>query len=776
MVPSVISHYKILEKLGEGGMGVVFKAEDTRLRRIVALKFLSPGLVVTEEDLRRFVREAQASAALSHPNIATVFDIDASGGKPFIALEYVEGRTLADKIKSGPLELDEVISIAIQTCEGLHAAHEKGIVHRDIKSQNIMVTTTGRAKILDFGLAKLRGATMLTKAGTTVGTLGYMSPEQARGEQVDFRTDIWSLGIVLYEASTSRLPFSSDYDQAVIYGILNTDPPSPRVLNPGIPARLAAIISRCLAKAPEGRYGSIHECLTELRSLGTHSDESVASGKRPRIKGRTGRIMAGLLLMAALLAVGSILFWPHANKAREKVSIAVLPFRNLSDRGDDVYFAEGLTDDIISQLAASGNLRVIGRSSVMRYKNTERPLREISEELGVSSLLEGSVRHVGERVRVVARLVDHTTGENLWNDTYDRDIQGILELQTDIAHQIATALRIQMLIDSAGSAAHKKPVDVQTWILYQKGLIEWYKRSSDGVKASIPYFEKAIESDPDFAPAHAGLSNAFALMGDNGIDLVRPGDAFASAKEEALKAIALDPNLADGYTALGHIQTHLFQWVAAEKSLRRAVELNPSSSVAHAFLAVFFMALGRMDEAREASARAMLVDPLSAHTTSTAAMVYLRGAEFERAIALLKKMLIIEPGSARFRQVLGRTYAAQHLPIQALEEYQLIPTASRNTEIRAGIAQAYALAGRGDQALVIVDSLKKNATREYVDPFRIAEVFDALGRKDDTLDWLERALREGSAAMIFLKVEPWFADLHSEPRFIAILKAMDLNN
>jgi TolB-like protein/transposase len=655
-------------------------------------------------------------------------------------------------------------------------AHRKGVTHRDIKPENVMITTSGHIKLMDFGLARQSGRTQLTRDGASVGTIAYMSPEQARGEQVDFRTDIWSFGVLLYEACTAKLPFSSDYEQAVVYGILNNDPPSPQSLNPEISTALEEIISRCLAKAPESRYASMDDCSSDLKALGMHSGASTASGRRLKFKRETARIAAGVLLTAALLAAGLIVFWPHAKRPGERSSIAVLPFKNLSDKVDDAYFAEGLTDDIISQLAAMGGLRVIGRSSVMRYRNTDRPLREISEELGVSTLLEGSVRHVGDRIRVVARLVDHATGENLWSDTYNRDIQGILELQSDIAERIAAALQIQLLTDTNSTSARRRPVDVQTWILYQKGLFEWYKRSTEGVKAAIPYFEKALELDPDFAPAHAGLSNALALLGDNGIDVVRSADAFARAKEEAIKAIALDPNLAEGYAALGHVQLHMFQWAAAEKSLRRAVDLNPSSSVAHAFLGIYFMALGRMDEARESLERAMLVDPLSIMTTSTNAMVYLRSGDFERAIALLKKMLLIEPGSARLHQVLGRTYAAQHLPFQALDEYKLISLPARNTETRAAIAQAYALAGREDQAVAIVDSLTGKAEREYIDPFRIAEVYDALGRKDEALDCLERAFRGRSAAIIFLKTEPWFSDLHSEPRFLSILKAMDLNN
>ena len=771
MVPSVISRFEILEKLGEGGMGVVFKAEDTKLRRIVALKFLSRQLAV---DRSRLLAEARAAAALNHPGICSVIDILEHDGEEFIVMEFVEGESLRSEILRGKLSQPVIIDYATQIADALAEAHRKGVTHRDIKPENVMTTASGRIKVMDFGLARQSGRTQLTRDGAQMGTIAYMSPEQARGEQVDFRTDIWSFGVLLYEACTSKLPFSSEYEQAVIYGILNSDPPSPRLLNPEIPARLEEIISRCLAKAPESRYATMDDCLSDLRAFGTHSGASTASGMR--LKKRTIRIVAAILLAAVLLAAGSILYRPGAKNAVERSSIAVLPFKNLSDKEDDAYFAEGLTDDIISQLAAMGSLRVIGRSSVMRYRNTDKPLREISAELGVSTLLEGSVRHVGDRVRVVARLVDHASGENLWTDTYNRDIQGILELQDDIAERIAAALQIQMVADANRSTLPKKPVNLQTWTLYQKGLIEWHKRSTEGVKASISYFEKALELNPDFAAAHAGLSSAFALLGDNGIIAIRPREAFTRANEEAHKAIALDPNLAEGYAALGHVEMHRFQWAEAERSLKRGVELNPSSSVVLATSGLNFMAQGKMDEARESLQRALLVDPLSIFITSNAASVYLRGGDFDSATAILKKMLRTEPGSPRLHYVLGRTYAAKHLPLQALEEYQLISSPARNTETRAAIAHAYALAGRVDQALTILDSLMGNMTREYVDPIRIAEVYNALGRRDEALAWLERAHRDGSAAIVFVKMEPWFANLHSEPRFIAILNAMGLNS
>jgi serine/threonine protein kinase/Flp pilus assembly protein TadD len=776
MIGQKILQYEILEKVGEGGMGVVYKAHDTKLHRTVALKFLPRHLIASAGDRTRLLAEARAAAALNHPGICSVLDLLEHEGEEFIVMEFVEGEPLRSKILRGKIRLQEIIEYATQIADALAEAHRKGVVHRDIKPENVIITPVGRVKIMDFGLARQAGRAQLTRDGTTVGTIAYMSPEQARGEAVDFRTDIWSFGVLLYEACTAKLPFPSDYEQAVIYGILNNSPTPPRTLNPELPERLEQIISRCLAKAPEDRYAGMNDCLAELKTLGAPSGFVPTAKSLLKKKWRVLRIASAIALGAALLVIVSNVFWPSMKRGESRSSIAVLPFKNLSDSEEDAYFAEGLTEDIISQLAAMKGPKVVGRSSVMRYKNLDKPLSEISSELGVSTLLEGSVRHVGDRVRVVARLVDHSTGENLWSDTYDRDIRDILELQNDIAERIAAALQLQMTADVSGRTTPKRPVDEQTWALYQKGLIEWYKRSTEGVQAAIVYFEKALALNPDFAAAHAGLSNALALLGDNGIMAIPPKEAFSRAKEEAHKAIALDADLAEGYAALGHVEMHLFHWAEAERALGRAIELNPSSSVAHAILGLTFMDQGRMDEARKSVERAMLVDPLSIYTTSTAASVYFRSGDFNSAIALMKKMLRTEPESARLHHVLGTTYAAMHLPLQSLEELLLIPLPARNTEIRAAIARAYALAGHPDQALAILDSLMRNMTREYVDPVRIAEVYNALGRKDKALNWLERAHREVSAALVHVKCEPWFADLHSEPRFIAILGAMGLAN
>jgi serine/threonine protein kinase/tetratricopeptide (TPR) repeat protein len=772
LVGLTVLHYKIVEKLGEGGMGVVYRADDTKLRRTVALKFLPHAIVPHESDRVRFLREARAAAALNHPGICSVIDILDHDGEQFIVMEYLEGESLRARIVRGEIPAREAVQYAMQIADAVAEAHRKGVIHRDIKPENVVVSPAGRVKVMDFGLARSTASTRITRDGAVAGTVAYMSPEQARGETVDVRTDIWSFGVLLYEACTGVLPFASAYDQAMVYGILHETPRSPRILNPALPEPLERIILRCLAKSPRERYATMEECLADLRAIDGVRD---STGSPPAMSGAPRRRLtrfAPIVLGIAVLLVASILFWPHARQGDGRSSIAVLPFKNLNDHAEDAFFAEGLTEDIISELGTVRGLKVIGRSSVMRYDRSEKPIQDIASELGAATLLEGSVRHYGDNLRVVARLVDRATGEDLWRESYDRNLRDILTIQGDISRRIAAALRFQILADSASSKG--KPLNLEAWRLYQKGRSEWYKRSAGGIRAAIDDFEKSVAADPEFAPAHAGLADALALLGDNGVLEVRPAEAFRKAKVEALKAIALDDNLAEAHASLGHLQMHQFEWAQAERSLRRAVDLNPSSPIAQVHLGLYCSAVGKMDEARERFQNALLVDPLSIFTTSTAAAVYLRMGRSDSAVAILDRMLRIEPSSPRLHFVRGWAYSTMGRPDDAVREFQIARLTQNDAEVRVALARAYALAGRRGDALALVDSLTGGGMKEFVDPTRVAGVYVALGQKEDALRWLERAFRGESAAIIFLKTDPWFNDLHAEPRFQSIVKGLGL--
>jgi len=773
-VGQTVAHFQLLEKLGEGGMGVAYKAHDLKLHRTVVLKFIAGRLSSEAGEQARLLAEARAAAALNHPSICSVIDILDDEDQKFIVMEFVEGEPLRSRMHAGTLGIAEILEYGLQVADALKHAHQRGVIHRDVKPENIIISRGGNAKVMDFGLARQSGRTQLTRDGAVVGTVAYMSPEQARGEAIDTRTDIWSVGAVLYEAATGTRPFPSDYDQAVLYGILNQTPASPRSINPAVPEDLDSFILRCLGKSPGDRYSSMEDCCAELASIrARHSGsgkKGPAGNRSSRVKRKNVVLLSGIILTLALSVIAFLVFRPRTLEPGTRTSIAVLPFQNLSDRGEDAYFAEGLTEDIITQLGTVPGLKVIGRGSVMRYKDANKSYQEVSDELGVATLLEGSVRHVGEKVRVVARLVDHETGEDLWNETYDRNLQDILAIQTDIANQIAAALNVQFR--GGRTSAEGKRLNLQAWRLYQQGKTEWYKRTTEGTKAAIQYFEKSLEIEPDFALARAGLADALARLGDSGIIAIRPAEAFEKAKREALKAISLDEKLAEGYASLGHIQIHHFEWAKAERSLRLALKLNPNSPTAQIYMALYWVCLGKYDESRESMQNALLVDPLSGFTTSTAALGYLRTGDHDSAMALMKRMISIDPSSPRLHFTLGRVYAAMRLPVEALKEYRFAQETENNTEIRASIAHALALAGRSSEAIALVDSLTINMSSEFVDPVRIAEVYAALDRKGEALDWLEKALTEDSAGIIFLKADPWYANLRSEPRFISIVKKM----
>jgi serine/threonine protein kinase len=509
MIGQTISHYKILEKLGGGGMGVVFKAEDTKLKRTVALKFLPPVFSFDQEAKKRFVQEAQAASALQQHNICTIHDIDETkDGQIFICMDCYEGETLKKKIERGQIKTDEAIDIIVQAAAGLQKAHEKGIIHRDIKPANIFITNDGVVKILDFGLAKLSGQTMMTKMGETVGTIAYMSPEQTRGELVDNRTDIWSLGVVLYEMLTSNLPFKGDYDSAMIYSILNEEP---KQLTE-VPKEFQQIINRCLSKNPSERYQSIDELLDDLKQK--KLIEGSGTTTRTFVRKKKSRKLIYLVAGVIVLAVLAIAYWKFfqsgTSQSEKNKFIAVLPFHPITSSEEDKSFAEGIHDDILTQLAKIRDLKVIARTSVMHYQNTQKTIKEIANELGVGVVLEGSTRRVGKTVRITAQLIDAETEEHLWAESYDRPYNDIFTIQSDVAQKIASALQIKLAKEELASIETIPTENMEAWEYFQKGKYFWYNYFDlDGNLKSAQMFEKACELDTNFAVAYAWQARVY---------------------------------------------------------------------------------------------------------------------------------------------------------------------------------------------------------------------------------------------------------------------------
>ncbi|MGD9347277.1 MAG: protein kinase, partial [Candidatus Aminicenantes bacterium] len=503
--------YTILEELGRGGMGVVYKAEDTKLKRTVALKFLPLELKHLSEVCERFMQEARAAAALDHPNICTVYEFDEAEETSFISMAYIEGQSLKKKIESGPLELDEALSIATQVAEGLQIAHKKGVVHRDIKSANIMVTERGQAKIMDFGLARTMGSTLVTQEGMTMGTIAYMSPEQARGEKVDHRTDIWSFGVVLFEVLTGQLPFKGDHEQAVVYSILNENPKPIAEFKAGVPVSIEQVVVKALEKNPDRRYQHIGELLEDLESIsaGIVPEEIKVRLKKAKLRQRKKAITyagaAGLIIVATVLAL--TLF---TGRAEAIDSIAVLPIENLTGDTEQDYFVDGVTDELIGQLGQISGLRVISRTSVMQYKYVKKPLPEIARELNVDAVVEGSVQQIGDSVRIRVKLIDALPEErNLWGQTYERAKTDVLVLYSEMAHVIADKAQVSLTTQESTRLTKTRQVNPEAYEAYLKGAFHWDKFTEKDLETALQYYELALEKDPNYAPAYAGISSVW---------------------------------------------------------------------------------------------------------------------------------------------------------------------------------------------------------------------------------------------------------------------------
>jgi serine/threonine protein kinase/tetratricopeptide (TPR) repeat protein len=797
MIGKTVSHYRILEKLGEGGMGVVYKAEDTKLRRTVALKFLPPTLLATDEDRRRFAHEAQASASLSHPNIATVFEIDENGPEPFIALEYIEGQSLADKVKSGPLKLEEAVSIAGQLSEGLQAAHEKGIVHRDVKSQNIMVTTKGQVKILDFGLAKLRGASVVTRAGTTLGTMGYMSPEQLRGEPVDHRSDLWALGVVFYEMIAGRKPFHGDYEEAVAYQVLNGQPEPLTAIRTGVPMEMERMVNKLLQKNPQARYQHLDELRVDLRSLQQNS-ETNGPNRQWKSAARISKkpvILYGAVAVLFLVLVGGGLYLlrfagkeksRHSSQAEttspgnnvgRKNSVAVLPFKNISSEKEQEYFCDGMTEQIITNLSRLQGMNVIARTSVMQFKNSEKPVPEIGTLLGVANVLEGSIRKSGNRIRVTAQLIKADDGFQLWAQDYDRELKDVFAVQDDVSNAIVKAMKVTLSGDQSAAISKRYTENTEAYQHYLKGRFHWNKRTEAEEQLAISLFEKAIEIDPSFALAYSGLADAYAVLGTFGF--LPPGDTWPKAKTAALKALDLDDQIGEAHSSLGYVKwVYDLDWRGAEEEFHRAIELNPSDALAHSRYANYLLTFSRFDEAIAEDRRAMQLDPLSASIAQGLVGTYVHARQYDRAIEAVRNVIELDSTNGMMQLQLGVAFLGKGIYSEGIAHLQDAAARHVNaggTSALALLGYAYGLAGQKQQAQEILQQIIQGAEEHYIKPTSCALVCVGLGQYEQAIMWLQKAyVEERSVYLTHLKVESPWDPLRSNPKFIDLLKKMGL--
>ncbi len=771
MIGKTILHYKILAKLGEGGMGVVYKAEDTKLERIVAIKFLPHHIAANAEERERFKIEAQAAAALNHPNIATIHAIEEVDGEMFIVMEFIDGQELRKLlIDNGQLSIDNCLNYATQIAEGLKAAHTKGITHRDIKSSNIMVTESGQVKIMDFGLAKIAGGAQLTKDHSTLGTAAYMSPEQARGEKVDHRTDIWALGVVLYEMLTGQLPFRGVYEQAVIYSILNEQAEPITNLRSDTPQALQQITNKALAKKVNERYQSINEMLHVLRQSGNQIFVAERSPAVVSRKSKRSVLYAAAAGLVILLLAGIIYFRQPAELVSQINAIAVLPLTNLSGDPNKEFFADGMTEALISDLGQIEALRVISRTSVMQYKNLIKPLPEIAKELNVDAVVEGSVQSSGDQVEINVRLIEATTEQRLWSKSYGRELRDVLTLQREVALAIAREINAQVTMEERALLEKNRTVDPKAYELYLWGRNFRDKETPENIKQAVDYFERAITIDPNFAPAHADLIVPYIISGGFGVLPVE--EAKSKARQAAAKALQLDQMNAEAHTGLGVIREFFdWNWSDAEEEFRQAVELNPGSRASHYEYGLFLIRMGKTEEGLAELKRAQEVDPLSEAMNANAAYAYIYNRQNDQAIEQCKKTLTFFPNSSVTHLMLGQAYFLKRMYEEAIGVLETEVTASAGIdEVRFGfLGSAYALSGHSDKALKMLEESRQDGSR-----YSMAMIYTSLGEKDKALPLLKQAYDERSPFLVYILRNPIFDPLHSEPRFQALLKKMSL--
>jgi eukaryotic-like serine/threonine-protein kinase len=746
MIGSTISHYRVVERLGRGAMGLVYKAQDLRLDRPVAIKLISKEIALNLEQRTRFEREARTASLLDHTNICTIHEFgETPEGELFIVMGFCPGENLRIRLERGPLPLKEAVSIAQQVAQGLAKAHSLGVIHRDIKPANIMLLPDGEVKIVDFGLAKLPRDVGLTNTGGVVGTVPYMSPEQLRGDPLDRRTDIWSWGVTFYEMLAGDRPFESNTEATIMRAIMDLDPPSLTARRPDVPLALDQLVQQTLKKDQTQRPDNAGELIEVLRSL------SVVSGTVP---------------------VFPVAPRPHA-------SVAVLPFLNLSSGSDpdSEYFSDGLTEELIHALSRLPGLQVVSRTSAFEFKGKAQNVRNIGEQLKVSAVVEGSVRRLADRIRVSTQLVNVSDGFCLWSQRFDCKMTDIFDVQEEIAKSITDLLRVELDSRIGSSGLVKRYTEnFEAYDLYLRGRFQWNKRSGEGFQKALEYFERALALDPNYAPANAGIADYHVSVASWGLEA--PTEAWPKAKDAVKKALAADDSLAEAHASLGVIHMwYEWDWKEAEREFLRASELKPGLPISHVYYNLLLVQTGRFDEAEDQIRLALTSDPLSVPANIYLAGVYHYRRDYDRSIQQAKSALEVDANDIEAHVVIGINLEQKREYPQAIAELEkAYELAGQNPLILGPLGSCYGGSGNKEKALSLLDRLNEAATQAYVAPMSWVMLYLGVGDTEKAFEWLEKAAEARDILLYYLKVGPIYDSIRDDPRYADLLHRIGLGD